>query len=80
MAPHSIWHVKIHGLTCKIYFHKTSHGIFMTRVLAFPRQVSFPQDMEFPHNKSWHLHATSMAMVIHTVIWQTNPQEILLWL
>ena len=80
MAPCSIWHVKIHGLSWKIFFHEKSCGIFTTRVLAFTRHVSFPQDVGFPRNESWHLHVTCMAVVIHTVIRQTNPREILLWL
>ena len=47
MAPRNIWRVKLHGLPWKIFFHKTSRGIFMTRVLAIPRHVTFPQDMVF---------------------------------
>ena len=80
MPPRSIWRIKIHGLPWKNFFHEMSHGIFTTRVLAFPRHVSFPQGVGFPRNESWHLHATCMAMVIHTVIRQINPREILLWL
>ena len=64
----------------KKFFHEASRGIFTTRVLAFPQHVSFPQDVEFSRNESWHLHAMCMAVVIHTVIRQTNPREILLWL
>ena len=56
----------------RMAFHDTSLGISMTRVISTRRG--------FPRNESWHLHATYMTVVIHTVIRQTNPPQILLWL
>ena len=55
-----------------VAFHDTSLGISTTRVISTTRG--------FPCNESWNLHATCMTVVIHIVIWQTNPREILLWL
>ena len=83
MAPRSIWRVKILGLPWKFFsmrrvvashvvFHDMSLGISTTRVIS--------TRPGFPRNESWHLHATCMTVVIHTVIRQTNPPEILLWL
>ena len=58
----------------RVTFHDTSLGISTTHVISTRRG--------FPRNESWHLHATCMTMIIHIVIWQTNPREreILLWL
>ena len=56
----------------RVAFHDTCLGISTTRVI--------PTRRGFPRNESWHLHATCMTVVIHTVIRQTNPREILLWL
>ena len=84
MAPRSIWRVKILGLPWKKFFstrrvvashmafHDTSLGISTTCVISTRRG--------FPRNESWHLHETCMTVVIHTVIQQANPPEILLWL
>ena len=84
MAPHSIWRVKILGLPWKKNFprdkswHLAWH--FTTLVLAFPRHVSFPQDVDFHVTSHGIYTATCMTVVIHTVIRQTNPPQILLWL
>ena len=56
----------------RVAFHDTSLGISTTRVISTRRG--------FPRKEPWHLHATCMTVVIHTVIRQTNPREILLWL
>ena len=52
-------------MACRVAFHDTSLGISTTRVISIIRG--------FPRNESWHLHATCMTVVIHTVIRQTNP-------
>ena len=83
MVPRSIWRVKslvCHGkifsmrqvVASRMAFHNMSLGISTTRVISIRRG--------FPRNESWHLHATCMTVVIRTVIRQTNPREILLWL
>ena len=54
----------------RVAFHDMSLGIFTTHVIFIRR--------EFPRNEPWNLHETCMTMVIHTVIRQTNPPEILL--
>ena len=59
-------------VSSRVAFHDTSFGISTTRVISTRRG--------FPRNESWHLHATCMTVVIHTVIQQTNPPQILLWL
>ena len=53
-------------------FHDMSLGISMTHVIS--------TRSGFPRNESWHLHAMYMTVVIHTVIQQTNPPQISLWL
>ena len=60
------------AVASRMTFHDTSLGISTTRVISTRRG--------FPRNESWHLHATCMTVVIHTVIRQTNPPQILLWL
>ena len=59
-------------MASRMAFHDTSLGISTTRVISTRRG--------FPRKESWHLHETCMTVVIHTVIRQTNPPEILLWL
>ena len=84
MVPRSIWRVKILGLPWKKFFprdeswHLAWH--FTTRVFTFHDTCHFHKRRGFPCNESWYLHATCMTVVIHNVIRQTNPREILLWL
>ena len=53
-------------MVCRENFILTRQVI--TQVMEFSQQVTFPQDVGFPCNKSWHLHAMCMILVIHTII------------
>ena len=65
---------KIPWFAMEIFFHKTSRGIFTTRVLAFPRRVTFPRDMVF-HVTSHGIYTQRAWPWSSIVIWQQTHEK-----